>query len=119
MVRPHRAPLKYIKKYPLHKILLYFFIIAPRRRGHVKKKKNVESVVAARLLLVRLLSLVLVKIKRFFFREHIVLRHQKVALQALVDSTLAPAKLKTFFFRDHLFVRDLFSRTKNDFGYLF
>ena len=43
-VRPHRAPQKYIKKWPpLRKKLLYFFIVAPGRRWHVKKNETLKS----------------------------------------------------------------------------
>ena len=47
-VRPHRAPLKYIKKWPPTQEIALFFIVSPGRRWHVKKKiKNVESVATA------------------------------------------------------------------------
>ena len=36
--RPHQAPLKYTKKWPPTKKLLYFFIVAPGRRWNVKNE---------------------------------------------------------------------------------
>ena len=80
-VRPHRAPPTIHQEVvPLLKKLLYFFIVAPGRRWHVKKKiKKMlnQWLQHARLLLVRLFSIVLLKVKIFFsfFKDHFVFRH--------------------------------------------
>ena len=75
--------LKYIKNCPYARNCSNFFIVAPGRRWHVKKKKKKLNQPYARLLLVRLLSIVLLKVKTFFLAI-------PLSLHALDHSIMAP-----------------------------
>ena len=86
--RPHQALLKYIKKCPpLHEKLLYFFIVAPGRRWNVKKKrKNFEDYAPSAVVTCACEN---VKIQ-IFFRDHNLLRENKVPVHALNHPMMVP-----------------------------